>query len=219
MDSVIAEKFIKANDNCYTSNVDRTISEITIHHMACISSSEKCGEFFASNGTHGSAHYGIGVEGDVCQYVLEKDCAWDSPAYLNNISIECSNCNTNNYEVSDATMVSLIKLLIDITKRYNLYPLEIGKTLTWHSMYDNTICPGNYLIMRMKDIATIVNTLIQGNEENKDNKLNNWSEDGVIWCMLKGIIKGDNNGNLMLRKECTREEICVMLKRCMGNIK
>lgn len=40
-----------------------------------------------------------------------------------------------------------------------------------------------------------------------------WSEDAVRWAIENGILYGDENGDLMLEKPCTREQMVVFLKR------
>ena len=57
-------------------------------------------------------------------------------------------------------------------------------------------------------------------EENKAVKLkngdsvpNDWSKDAVEWALENEIIFGDENGDLMLRKSCTREQMLVFLHR------
>lgn len=57
-------------------------------------------------------------------------------------------------------------------------------------------------------------------EENKAVKLKNgdsvpngWSKEAVEWAIENEIIFGDENGDLMLRKSCTREQMLVFLHR------
>lgn len=52
---------------------------------------------------------------------------------------------------------SLINLVADILKRNNLGKAELGKTITYHSMYTATTCPGNYLKSKMNYIVNKVN--------------------------------------------------------------
>ena len=46
-----------------------------------------------------------------------------------------------------------------------------------------------------------------------DNTPSEWSREALNWAIEKGIIKGDENGDLKLRSALTREEFVVMLKR------
>ena len=43
-----------------------------------------------------------------------------------------------------------------------------------------------------------------------------WSDDAVEWAKENGIVKGDENGDLMLSKPCTREEMLVFLYRAFN---
>lgn len=49
----------------------------------------------------------------------------------------------------------------------------------------------------------------------KDNTPSEWAEDAVEWAVANGIIYGDENGNLMLRENCTREQMLVFLYRAL----
>lgn len=158
-----------ANENNYTKGRRGTaVKEITIHHMAGVLSAKQCGAIFQNPNRAGSSHYGIGVNGEIGRYVSESDIAWTNSNWEANkraITIEVSNNTLGpNWAVSDASLNSLIELVRDIAKRYNLLPLVKGKSLTWHKMYSNTNCPGPYLMNKLDYIVERVNA---GTEENK----------------------------------------------------
>ena len=46
-----------------------------------------------------------------------------------------------------------------------------------------------------------------------DNEASDWSKDSVNWAIKTGLLKGDENGDLMLHSPVTREQFCVILKR------
>lgn len=50
----------------------------------------------------------------------------------------------------------------------------------------------------------------------QDNEPAEWSADAVAWAVENGILYGDENGNLMLRQPCTREQMIVLLYRAVG---
>lgn len=50
-------------------------------------------------------------------------------------------------------------------------------------------------------------------EETMDNKTHSWSEEAVKWALENGIMQGNEKGDLMLRKNATREQIAAMLHR------
>ena len=52
-----------------------------------------------------------------------------------------------------------------------------------------------------------------------DNAPSPWSEEAILWALDNGILKGDENGNLMLRENATREQIVVMIHRLYNLIK
>lgn len=142
------------------------ISEITIHHMSGKLTARRCGELFQAPGRGGSSHYGIGYDGQIACYVDENDTAWTNSNWASNcraVTIETSNdINAYPWSVSDASLKSLIKLVADIAKRNNLGTLVKGKNLTWHKMYGNTDCPGDYLLGKMDYIVSEANKLISG---------------------------------------------------------
>lgn len=138
-----------------------TIEAITIHHMAGRLTAEACGRIFQQVGRYGSSHYGIGYDGKVGQYVDEKDTAWTNSNWNSNcksVTIETSD-NDNSWYVNDTTLNSLIRLVADIAKRNNLGKLVPSKNLTWHSMFTNTTCPGDYLRSKMQYIADEANKI------------------------------------------------------------
>lgn len=50
-----------------------------------------------------------------------------------------------------------------------------------------------------------------------DNTPNSWAKDAVEWAKDKKIITGDENGNLKLHDNCTREDVLVFLYRMNKN--
>ena len=141
----------------------RKIEAITIHHMAGKLTAEQCGRIFQTVGRNGSSHYGIGYNGEIANYVDEKDTAWTNSNWDSNcksITIETSNDQVGgNWHVSDKSLNSLIKLVADIAKRNNLGKLIKGKNLTWHSMFANTSCPGTYLMSKIDYIIAEANKI------------------------------------------------------------
>lgn len=161
--SPLATATYPADRSNYTQGRVAPITKITVHHMAAVWSAERCGQHFQVPGLGGSTHYGIGVGGEIANYVNEDDTAWaDSSWASNSTSITIENSNDvagGEWHVGDATLNSLIKLCADIAKRYNLGRLIPGQNLTWHSMYWPTTCPGDYLRGRMQYIADEANKI------------------------------------------------------------
>ncbi len=149
----------------------KKIKAITIHHMAGVLSAEQCGRIFQDANRQGSAHYGIGNNGEIASYVDENNTAWANSNWNSNcesVTIETSNSSTGgNWLVSDRALNSLIRLVADIAKRNNLGTLVKGKNLTWHSMFANTQCPGQYLLSKIDYIISEANKINQGNPTSK----------------------------------------------------
>lgn len=162
--SPLATVSVPANGTNYTKGrPGGRITKITVHHMAGVLSAQKCGEIFQRAGRNGSAHYGIGFQGEIGVYVEEENTAWTDSNWdsnLHSVTIENSNsANGGDWPVSDATFNSLVKLCADIAKRNGLGHLVPGQNLTWHSMYAATACPGNYLRSKMSELADRANAI------------------------------------------------------------
>lgn len=167
MNSSLVSVIVPASEENFTyGRSGYTLRKITIHHMAGVMSAESCGKLWQNPNRATSSHYGIGVDGEIGQYVDESNTAWCDGNWESNctsITIENSNDSTGGeWHVSDATLNSLIKLCADISIRNGLGLLVPGENLTWHSMYMATTCPGDYLRSRMQYIADEANKIISG---------------------------------------------------------
>lgn len=152
----------KAHSNNYTvGRSGRKIEKVTIHHMAGVLTAKQCGSIFQNGNRKASSNYGIGKNGEIALFVDEAntsyaDANWDSNC--KSVTIECSNEKTGgDWIVSDTVLNSLINLIADIFERNGIKKAIKGETITWHSMYSATTCPGNYLRSKMDYIAEEVN--------------------------------------------------------------
>lgn len=170
--SSLTQIVVPADEGNYTKGRSgRSIEAITIHHMAGRLTAKQCGRIFQAKGRYGSSHYGVGYDGSIANYVDEEDTAWTNSNWDSNcksVTIETSD-NDNSWYVNDITLNALIKLVADIAKRRNLGKLVPGKNLTWHSMFTNTTCPGDYLRSKMQYIADEANKI---NNESTSNEIN-----------------------------------------------
>lgn len=170
--SSLTQIIVPADEGNYTKGRSgRSIEAITIHHMAGRLTAKQCGRIFQAKGRYGSSHYGVGYDGSIANYVDEEDTAWTNSNWDSNcksVTIETSD-NDNSWYVNDITLNALIKLVADIAKRRNLGKLVPGKNLTWHSMFTNTTCPGDYLRSKMQHIADEANKI---NNESTSNEVN-----------------------------------------------
>lgn len=174
--SALATLKVPAYISNYSKGRQSKITKITVHHMAGVLTAKRCGELFQNPNRYGSAHYGIGNDGTIAQYVDEANTAWADGNWDSNcesVTIETSNSETGgNWKVSDKALESLIKLCADIAKRNGLGKLVAGKNLTWHSMYAATACPGPYLKSKMNYIAEKANEINYPKKEVVDVKIN-----------------------------------------------
>ena len=189
--SSLTQIIVPADEGNYTKGRSgRKIEQICLHHMAGRLTAEQCGRIFQAKGRYGSSHYGVGYDGSIANYVDEEDTAWTNSNWDSNcksVTIETSD-NDNSWYVNDITLNALIKLVADIAKRRNLGKLVPGKNLTWHSMFTNTTCPGDYLRSKMQYIADEANKI---NNESTSNEVNVYyqvetKEDGVL-PMVKNL--------------------------------
>ncbi len=155
---------VPAHQNNYTVGRNgKNIEIITIHHMASILNAEECGKLFQDETRNASSHYGIGKDGKIGLYVDEENTAYTNGDFDSNsiaVTIETSNSEASgDYPVSDEVLNVLIKLVADIAKRNNLGTLVKGENLTWHKMYAETSCPGEYLLSKMDYIVEEANKI------------------------------------------------------------
>lgn len=148
----------------------KKITNVCLHHMAGVLTAKQCGSIFAKAGRNGSAHYGVGSDGKIGLYVDEKNVAWHAGNWPENqcsIGIEISNSSLGGkWPVSDKTLKAAIPLIADIMKRNGIKEATKGKTLTWHSMYSATACPGDYLRSKMTYICNEVNKILKAKPTN-----------------------------------------------------
>lgn len=188
--SPLACKFIPAYEGNYTKNRSAwghdKISEICIHYMAGNLSIETCGEIWQTPGRNGSSTYGIGSDGRIACYVDESDIAWCNSNWESNCrsaSIETANLSPSDSTITDEALESLIKLVADIAKRNDMGTLVKGQNLTWHSMYTDTSCPGQYIMNHLDYIVE------QANRINNNQPINP-NPDQIVHVGSKVIFNG-----------------------------
>ena len=191
--NLATEKYLAHKNNYSAGRSGRKIEKVTIHHMAGVLSAKQCGSIFQNGNRQASSNYGIGKNGEIALFVDEAntsyaDANWDSNC--KSVTIECSNNKTGgDWTVSDKVLSSLIKLIADIFKRNGIKKAIKGKTITWHSMYSATACPGNYLRSKMDYICNEVNKKLNNSTDSSDKKEENkhtidedgkWGKDTTI---------------------------------------
>lgn len=155
-------KSYPANSNNYSvGRGGRKVKKVTIHHMAGILTAKQCGTIFQDPNRKASSNWGIGKNADVGLYVDEENTSYADANLESNrtsVTIECSNSETGgDWKVSNKVLNKLIELIVDIFKRHGITKAIKGETITWHSMYSATTCPGDYLRSKMDYICKEVN--------------------------------------------------------------
>lgn len=167
--SSLTNKYIPASaDNYMRGRGGYKVCKITVHHMACQWSAERCAQSFQVSGRMASANYCIGSDGTIVANVDEENRAWTSSNYYNDcqaITIEIANDNTNTWTISSKAWNALVNLCVDICKRYVFrlnYTGNANGSLTEHRMFTATSCPGPYLHSKMPQLALEVNARLNG---------------------------------------------------------
>ena len=159
-----------------THNIDR----ITPHCVVGQLSAESICGCFTSPDRQASCNYGIGPDGRVALCVEERNRSWCSSSAANDqraITIECASDAKEPYAMTTAVYASLIKLCVDICKRYGKTKLlwfgDKDKTLAYAPKADEMVltvhrwfaaksCPGTWLYQRMGDLASKVTAELGG---------------------------------------------------------
>lgn len=161
--STLAKKYIPSPETNHWGKRKERIAKIIVHHAAGVISAENLAKLFADPQRGASATYCIGYDGAIVRCLDEGITPGTSGGYeadRDAITIEVSNsASGGQWPVSNASLQSLIKLCADIVKRNGLQSLVKGKNLCWHSMYQATACPGQYLLSKMDYIAAEANKI------------------------------------------------------------
>lgn len=170
MSSLAQGAYIAHSNNYQKGRNGQKICKFTPHIMAGILTGKQCAvNIFQKSNRYASANYCIGNDGDIVCNVYEEDRAYTSSSRLNDnqaITVEVSNCEYGgDWKISDAAWNSLVKLAVDVCRRYNfklVYDGTPNGSLTRHNMFANTSCPGKYLQSRFQELADTVNAQLDG---------------------------------------------------------
>lgn len=151
------------------------IDRITPHCVVGQTSTKWIGDYFASSSVEASCNYGIGTEGGVALCVPEDTVSWCSSSQSNDnraVTIECASDATDPYAFNSTVYNKLIELMADICRRNGknkvvwisdknkalaYEPKSNEMLITVHRWFANKACPGNWLMGKMKDLASKVN--------------------------------------------------------------
>lgn len=171
--SSLVSQYIPAHTNNYMKGrAGYTICKITPHHMAGKLTGAQCANLFTNGNRQASSNYCIGYDGEIVCSVQEEDRAYTSSNRTNDcqaITIEVSNNGgAPAWSISEASWNALVKLCVDICRRYNFRLVYDGTSkgsLTRHNMFANTNCPGPTLESRFPELVEIVNRKLDGENE------------------------------------------------------
>lgn len=175
--SLVAYKKLSPN---HSGQRTHAIDRITPHCVVGQCTAEGLGEWFEKSTTKASSNYGIDRDGRVGLYVEEKNRSWCSSSNANDqraVTIECASDTTEPYAFRDAVYEKLIVLCADICRRngktkllwiedkdeaLNYSPKSNEMLLTVHRWFANKSCPGNWMYVRMGELAKKVTAELQG---------------------------------------------------------
>lgn len=125
-----------------------------------------------------SCHYVVGGDGSIAQVCGEENRAWCTSNKIDHqlVTIEVASDNVAPYLVNTAAIEALVKLLADICQRNGIPKLlwKGDKSLMGHWDKQNMVvhrwtankaCPGDFLYNLHPKIASAVNEILAGNEE------------------------------------------------------
>lgn len=163
--------YTQISPNC---NVPRRqqIRKITPHHMAGWLTLPEFGALVAKSSRQMSANYAIDKDGNIGLFCNEANRSWCSSSPENDhqaVTIEVANDGgAPDWHVSEAAWRALVDLCVDICRRNPglagglLYTGNARGTLTKHSYFSATACPGPYLGGRFAELAREVNRRLSG---------------------------------------------------------
>lgn len=149
---------------------NHAIDTITIHHAVGKLSARRIAEVLHPASRKASCNYAIGINGDICLVVEEKNRSWCSANAANDnraitFEVACDHSGPECY-VPDDAYNSLIHLVADCCKRNGIKQLvwrddkNNPGNMTLHKWFASTDCPGPWLHRHMGEIANEVNRIL-----------------------------------------------------------
>lgn len=181
MNSLLVE-YVKYSPN-NGGKREHAIDRITPHCVVGQCSIEGLGDVFLPEKRRASSNYGIGADGRVGLFVDEDTHSWCSSNWANDdraVTIECASDAYAPYAFNKTVYSRLIDLCVDICKRNGktklLWLEDMTKTLAYEPKPDEMVltvhrwfapksCPGDWMYMRMGDLASKVTARLLGKDE------------------------------------------------------
>ena len=211
--------YVKLSPHTRGRRVHR-IERITPHCVVGQCSIEALGAEFSGNKVK-SSNYGIDKDGRIGMFVPEDMLAITSSSSMNDdraITIECASDTSHPYMIKDLVYTKLVDLCVDICKRNGKTKLiwisdkkealmkdlkDDEMLLTVHRWFAATACPGDWLMLRMNDLADAVTMRLSAIP---------WYAEAMAWVKARGIMNdGRPNDNV------TRAELATILYRIYGS--
>lgn len=123
--------------------------------MAGNMAAANCAIYHRDSDRQASANYYIGSDGMIVSGVPEEYRAWTSSSAWNDhqsITMEVANISNDTGEISPEAYASTVKLCADVCVRYGIdphYDGTVNGTITYHSMFASTSCPGPWLTQKI----------------------------------------------------------------------
>lgn len=191
--SKLCDIIMESSTSNYTQKRNNSIKKFTPHHVAGCLTAAQIARIFQNPNRKASANYGIGIDGKIVGMVAEESRAWTSSSPSNDhqaITVEVSNDQVGGeWKISDAAWNSLIKLAVDVCRRYNfrlVYDGTPNGSLTRHNMFANTTCPGAYLQGKFQELANTVNAMLDGNSQPSISSINKKSNEEIATEVIAG---------------------------------
>ena len=185
-----------------------------IPHCTAVSvSAKRLGEIFQPTSKNASCNYGIGNDGKVVGVVDEENRSWCSSsawADQRGITIETSSSNKAPYQLDAKAYEKLIYLTADIMKRrgksrlvwiadkntaLKYVPAANEMVVLVHRWFANKACPGDWLIGKMNEYVSRVNSILSGPKSA---------------YFEYTIQKGDSLSKIAYLYDTTVEELCAI---------
>lgn len=159
------------------------VDTITPHCFVGQVTAERGLEVFLPKNREASCNYVIGHDGKVGCSVDEDNRSWCTSSKENDqraITIECASDSYHPYAFTPACYNTLIKLCVDICKRYkktkvvwkndknymlNYQPKANEMRITVHRWFANKACPGDWLMSKMDAMVAEINKQLSDKPE------------------------------------------------------
>ena len=172
-------EYVKLSPN-HSGQRTMPIDRISPHCVVGQCTAEGLGDWFFKTSTQASSNYGIDKDGRVGLYVEEKNRSWCTSSNANDqraVTIECASDTSDPYWMNDKVYAKLIELCTDICRRngkkkliwfadkdetLNYQPRADEMIITVHRWFADKSCPGNWLYVRLGDLASKVTAKLGG---------------------------------------------------------